>query len=182
MPDDQELFVVALTAELREFVVDLGEIGIDFKVDGYPLETFKKFEDAIPIVLKHLKMDYSLSAMMIVSAQLMSSKPALRSHWRSVADIFSNLASYDTRYRTEVDQRSVLQTQIANILVRSFTTEHLPTLLDMLRDPAFGDSRGVLLEPLRRRRKNEAVKAFLEKAISDPFFAKELETWKPPIT
>lgn len=169
-----------MTAELRDLTHDLREIGVEYSL-GFPLEESKRFEDAIPILLEHLQRDYAFSPMRIVSSELMSDKAALQKYWGAVADIFAGVTNSNTRYATDKDHQSWFQTQIASILIKSFTTEHLETLFELIRDPANGDSRRVLLAPLRRRRENELVKAFLRDAISEPFLKKELETWRPAI-
>lgn len=166
-----------MTAELRDLTHDLSEIGVEYSF-GFPLAESERFEEAIPILLEHLQRDYPFSAMSIISSELIYDEAAtLEKHWGAVANIFTGIVNSNTKYATDKDHQSWLQTRIATILINSFTPEHLQTLFELIRDPANGDARRVLLAPLKPRQKSELVQAFLREVILDPLLKTELATW-----
>ncbi len=51
----------------------------------------------------------------------------------------------------------------------------------MIEDGSQGETRLILLQALRRRRRNREIEAFLARMVYDPQLASELRAWVPTV-
>ena len=181
--EEQKRYIADMTGELSEMIEDLQAIDVKYRIDGLRhLEKYKKFPDIVPILLDHLQRGYSLPAVLFITNELISKHPAVQKAWPVIAELYDGDATSVCLKSAHKGKIDILKSQLANILIRSFANKHIEKLMGLARNPANGESRGILLEVLKRRRKNEMVHRFLVEALKDPYLKLVMSHWKPPIT
>lgn len=170
-----------LKVEAAPLLADLRAVG--FEADSH-WDVNGKVEahtEIIPVLLKHLVLPYSDAIKNGLSRALAIPHPAVRKAWPVLMKEYRNapegqgiIAAGDTEPRLLGAKEG-----LANTLVAAVTEKTLPELITLVQDRSLGESRVLLLRPLRRRRnKNPLVKQVLEELANDPELAKEIASWR----
>ncbi len=160
----------------------------ELRAAGYPVESVwhlwqkgTAYPEAIPILLRHLQLDYSDRTRAGIARALAVPDPEVRKAWpllveefRKARDGKGSIAPGDTK------QFSLgFKDGLACALSAAVTKETLPELIALASDPSQGTSRVILLTALRPlRKKDPRVKEAIEHLANDPDLAKEIAAWR----
>lgn len=140
---------------------------------------FKQHPDLLTILIKHLKYPY-FDVVKSIIAKALGSKEAY-STWPIIVDEYRNApqgCGITVKGGTE-ELPLHYKDSLANTLCDLFRNERLDEYLGLLRDKKNGESRILLLAPLRRRyKKDPIIKEALFELKADPDLAKEIASWK----
>jgi hypothetical protein len=138
-----------------------------------------KYPTAIPILLKHLQMPYSDAIKDSIARTLAVPLPEVRKAWPILVHEYLKapmgtgcIAVGDTR-----QYRLGAKDGLAVALSMAATEATLPELIELVSDPANGDSRILLLYALRKS-KSEIARQAVARLASDPVLTREIASWK----
>ncbi|WP_019866746.1 hypothetical protein [Methylovulum miyakonense] len=167
-----------LDIEEEPIVADLRTVGLELESVWDLVSRPSNYPEAIPILLKHLQKPYSDRTREGIARALSIRYPVVRAAWPILVKEYCNtpegwgiVAPDDT-----VNVKLGAKDGLACALCVAVTDETLEEFINLVKDPANGDSRILLLKPLRKS-KNPLAKMVLEELASDPVFAKEIGSW-----
>lgn len=162
---------VPIVAELRMLGLELESV---WDLVGRP----SNYPEAIPVLLNHLQKSYSDRTREGIARALSIRFPAVRAAWPILVKEYRNtpegwgiVAPDDT-----VNVKLGAKDGLACTLCVAVTDETMEEFIGLIKDRANGESRILLLKPLRKS-KNPQAKIVLEELASDPVFAKEISSW-----
>lgn len=168
-----------LLVEQQPILQELAGIGYQVESLWDLIDSEEKYTNAIPILLKHLLLPYS-DRTRDQLARALAVKEA-RPAWPVLVEQYCKtpigtglVAPGDTK-ELPLSAKSGLACALS-VTVDEST---MPTLISLIKDPAHGASRILLLSPLKKS-KNEAAKAVLAELAEDPVFKKEIASWRKP--
>ena len=135
---------------------------------------------AIPTIVRFLKEnDLSDLAMDLGSALLTGKCPEIKTAWPDIVDLYRN-APLGFGLRVAGDTKILwfnAKSTLANALLTAYSAKHVPDVLELVQDPAHGQTRLTLMRLLARQRHKENVAAVLEILADDPLFADTIRRW-----
>lgn len=167
-----------LRIEEQPIVADLRTVGLEIESIWDSVKRPSNYPEVIPILLKHLQMPYSDRTREGIAR-------AIANRYQAVADAWPILVK---EYRNTPEGWGIVapdDTEILKLgakdglactLCVAVTDETMAEFINLVKDPANGESRILLLKPLRKS-KNSLAKKTLEELASDPVFAKEIASW-----
>lgn len=136
---------------------------------------------AIPILLKHLTRPYYDIVRSTIARSLAVPEPAVRAAWPLLVEEYKK-APMGTDIRAPGETKKFhldIRDALACVLCVAVTPQTLPELIELLKDPAQGESRILLLDAIRRKRKRDpAIQQLLAELVQDPQLAKEINSWR----
>lgn len=137
--------------------------------DGYP--------SFVPILVKHLHLSYSDRTRSGIARAL--AVPAASEYWDFLVQLYAEAREGKGPVFPGEETEFVLgfKDALACALSGSVTEETLPQLIRLAEDPTNGESRVLLIGPLRRSKTATNVAA-VEKLRQDPALAKEINSWR----
>jgi hypothetical protein len=130
-------------------------------------------------LLKHLQGPYSDGIIATIARSLAVPEPAVRDAWPLLVEQYKKAPikySVTTRGHTK-EYKFAAKEALACALSIAVTDETLEELIDLAKDPSHGESRILLLEPLRKS-KNPMAKKAIEELVKDPELSKEIMSWR----
>lgn len=168
-----------LGIEEQPIVAELRTVGMELESVWDLLRKSSNYPEAIPILLKHLQMPYSDRTREGIARALSIRYPEVRAAWpilvreyRNTPEGWGIVAPGDTE-----NLKLGAKSGLACTLCVALTDENLEEFVQLIKDPANGQSRILLLDPLRKS-KNTLAKLTIDELASDPVFAKEIASWK----
>jgi len=149
--------VVALNNALQG--VGLGVVGSVWDL----VNTSSHYPQAIPILLEHLEKPYPDEIAGGIGRAL--AVPEARPYRQQILNAYETADSATMPWRKD------------GLALAVAKTNDLTEVIRLLQDPAHGDSRLLLLLALRRSRNPRALET-VEVLRHDPFFAKEIASWR----
>lgn len=164
-----------LLAELRSIGLPIHSVS-DISHDS------ARYQDAVPILLRHLLLPYSSATRETIARVLATPAPAVRKAWPVLVDQYKTARSGfgltapgDTRESEYLEKDA-----LAYVLATAVTDRTLDELVGLVKDPQHGPSRVLLLPALKRRRKNNpSVRQLVDELASDPDLQREIASWRP---
>jgi hypothetical protein len=161
----------SLAREQAALLQELRGVGVDVKSVWDLVNSSNDYAAAVPVLLDHVRRPYDEKIREGIARAL-----ALRGRsdlWPALVEIYRNEPSISSgaSYGAK-DGLAVALSAVAS-------TANVPELLNLIRDPAHGQSRLFFLAPLRRRRSKHAeVRDALAALSHDPVFATEIASWR----
>jgi len=159
--------IAQLKAEQRVLLEELHAIGLNIQLVSDLVNTSTKYEQAIPILLKHLKLPYSSATREAIARAL--AVPEARFAWRTLADEYCK--------SPVMENLSSVKDGLAAALAATATDAVIGDLINIAKDRSHGTTRVILLRALKKSKSPKAKQA-LEELASDPALAKEIASWK----
>ena len=151
----------------RPLVKALRKAGVSVNSVWDLVNTSEPYPDALPVLIEHLMRDYHPKILAGIARALAVRDPfAIEHAWPVTFDLF--LKAEDDKNK-EPEMRGFKE-GLAVTLSVICTEDRLSQMFDLIRDPRCGDNRTHLIYGLRRFRKNEKVKEFLESLYDDPYW------------
>jgi len=154
-------------AEEAPLLAELREVGENLESVWDLVNTRRRYERAVPVLLNHLLKPYSERIREGIARALAVSDA--RYAWPVLVEEYCRLS--DRKPRNEVKDG------LAVALSATATEAVIDALIALAKDRSHGDSRLLLLRALKRS-KNPAAKQALDELASDPDLAKEIASWK----
>ena len=171
--------IVRVRAELAPLLAELQSAGLKIQSVSELNSRSERYEQAIPILLRHLQMPYSDIVKSAIARSLAVPKPEIRKAWPTLVEEYRKAprgwgikAPGDTR-----EYRLTAKDDLAHTLAVTVTDETLEELIELARDRAQGGSRVLLLRALRKS-KNPLAKQAVDELANDPQLAKEIASWR----
>ena len=164
--DQEEAELAAsLRSEQESLLHELSEVGWHVNSVWDLVNTSKAYPEAIPVLLHHLAYPYSARTREGI-ARALAVREA-RYAWPILANA----------YRAEPNGRRTAKDGLAVALSATVTPETLLEFINIVKDRSNGESRVLLLRPLRKL-KSDVARSVIEELSSDPELAKEIASWK----
>lgn len=162
----------ALAEKMRRneepLVKALQDVGVTVNSVWDLVNTRQPYPNALPVLVRHLAGDYHPKILAGIARALAVPDPFAVEHaWPVVLDLF--LRTEADEAVKEPEMRGFKQ-GLGTALSVLCTEDRLPQIFDLIGDPRHGDSRGHLIDGLRRFRKNEKVREFLTSLFDDPYW------------
>jgi hypothetical protein len=161
------------TAELgvaeAPLVKALHDVGVRVKDGVWDLVSTKaNYDAAIPVLFEHLEKDYPDEILDGIARAL--AVPAARGGWDKLVE----------QYLRQPDRPGKLSAKqgLAVALINIATEEDWDQIIELMRDPRNGESRGIFLFFVKKRRRLQKAKDIIEEFRHDPLFAKEIASWR----
>ncbi|MEF2253450.1 hypothetical protein [Ralstonia solanacearum] len=173
--------VARIHAEEAPLLADLHAIGLSINFVSDLVNTTERYEEAIPVLLRHLLMPYSDVTRETIARSLAVPEPEVQKAWPLLIEEYRKApmgwgikAPGDTK-----EYRLGAKDGLACALSAAVTDETLPELIALAKDRTQGESRVLLLSALKKRRnKNPLAKQAIEELASDPDLEKEIASWR----
>lgn len=156
-------------AEQAPLVAELRQAGLDVLSVLDLVKAPSGYEEAVPILLRHLQLPYSDATRETIARAL--ALPAARYAWPTLVDQFKK-----ARMDEETGITSGAKDGLAVALAATATDAVVEELIALAKDRSHGTSRILLLSALRKS-KNALAKKALEELSSDPDLAIEIASW-----
>lgn len=175
--EDRRQRVARLHLEERPIVAELRHAGVLIDSVADLVGRRERYAAAIPILLKHVRKEYSDPLKSTLARALAVPEPEVRHAWPIL------LHEYRSAARESVSRREARSTMrqaaqgLACALAVAVSDETLGDLIELVRDEQYGDSRILLLSGLKKSTDPRATGA-LEAAAADPVLHKEIASWR----
>lgn len=167
--------------EQLKLLSELQSVGIEIENVSDLVNTSKKYEPALPILLRHLLMPYSDATKETIARALAVSSPYIVESWPIFVEQY-RVAKSGLGPRGPGDTKEYrlgAKAGLACVLSVAVTDDTLPELISIAKDPSHGESRLLLLSALkRRRRKNHMAQQAINDLSQDPELSQEIASWK----
>jgi len=166
-----EARIAAFKQEQSELLDELARVGINVDiVNRLPSVPTSDYRHALPILMKHLRRNYSNGTLESLARSL-ATKDA-REYWDELVAMYKISPSLKAKGPGDVDMG------LAVAVAASCPPNRISELIELLRDRSL-PCRVMLLSPLRKRRgKDYDVAQALDEFRHDPELAKEIDSWK----
>lgn len=163
--------VAAFKVEQRYLLTELAQVGVNVDiVNRLPTMPTCEYSHAIPILIKHLHLDYSDGTLESLARSLATKDAA--QYWDDLVAMYT--ASVNREARGPGDFTMALAAAVA----ASCPPLRLNELIELLRNQKL-PYRALLLSPLRKKRgKNRDIAHVIEELRHDPALATEINSWK----
>lgn len=158
-------------AEQATLLSELRAAGLKIQAVSDLINTSKKYEQAIPILLRHLQKPYSDVTRETIARSL--AVPEAREAWPILVSEYRKAPMGIS----EDGFRLSAKDGLACALSVTATDEVLEELIGLAKERTHGTSRLLLLSGLRKS-KNPLAKQALMELASDPDLAKEIASWR----
>ncbi|WP_141233557.1 hypothetical protein [Lysobacter antibioticus] len=167
--------------EQMPILAELRAVGVDTESIWTLLKRTTPYPEAIPILLKHLQLPYSDVTRDGLARALAVPEPEVRRAWAILVEQYRS-CPFGLGFVAPADTEMLrlgAKDGLACALSAAVTEETLPELIELLRDSSNGNSRVLLLSPLKKlRKKSEHVRSVLAELIKDPDLVTEISSWK----
>ncbi len=157
-------------ANQQPILTDLRNVGFSYENLWEMQSSPGPYSEAILILLKHLEGDY-LDATRATIARCLAVKDA-----RQFFDFL--VAAYKREPVYVEDKPSATKDGLAIAVAAAATSDKIEEIIELLKDGELGGSRILLLPPLRKRVKEDVVRAELRELVLGSALAKEIRAWK----
>lgn len=171
--------VARIRAEAAPLLAELQATGLKIQSVGDLVGMSERYEQAIPILLKHLLMPYSdavregiARSLAVPESEVRKAWPILVEEYRKAPMGWGITAPGDTK-----EFRLGAKDGLACALSVAVTDETLEELIAIAKDRTHGESRILLLSALKKSKSPLAKQALAELA-SDPDLAKAIASWR----
>ena len=167
---------VRLLEEEKPIVKDLREAGATITSIWDLVDSKSGYPNLVPILMKHLQLPYSDRTRSAIARAL--AVPAASEYWDFLVQQYINAKQGKGPVFPGEETEFVLgfKDALACALSGSVTEETLPQLIGLAKDSSNGESRLLLIEPLRRS-KAGIIKDAIDELRQDPQLAKEINSW-----
>ncbi|WP_148649577.1 hypothetical protein [Lysobacter antibioticus] len=172
---------VRLREEQRVILEELRKVGVVEESIWGLVNDPGPYPEAIPILLRHLKLPYSDATRDGIARCLAVPEPAVRAAWPMLVAEYRNAPTGRGFIAPcETKEYALCAKEGLALAVRSAVTEQtLPEFISLVKDRSNGESRVLLLKVLRsRRKKDPEVAQLLTELAEDPDLKKEIASWK----
>jgi ABC-type lipoprotein export system ATPase subunit len=161
----------AFKVEQREMLKELAEVGIEIDmVNLLSRRTVAENVQAMPILMKHLRRDYSEGTLDSLARSLAIKEAG--EYWDELVAMYRQSAD-----RTPTGAGNFAMA-LADAVSEACPPSRINELIDLLRDRRL-PHRVLLLTPLRKRRgRDPAIAQVIEELRHDPALSKEIGSWK----
>ncbi|UWM76228.1 hypothetical protein N1937_02970 [Rhizobium sp. WSM4643] len=166
-----------LLQEEQPIVNDLREAGANITSVWDLVNSRSGYPNLVPILMKHLQLPYSDRTRSGIARAL--AVPAAGEYWDFLVQQYINAKQGKGPVFPGEETEFVLgfKEGLACALSGSVTEERLPDLIRLAKDPSNGESRLLLIGPLRRSKATISREA-VEELRHDPQLAKEINSWR----
>ncbi|OWV82248.1 hypothetical protein ATY77_03150 [Rhizobium sp. R634] len=166
-----------LLEEERPIVSELRGAGANITSIWDLVNSNSGYPNLVPILMKHLRLPYSDRTLSGIARAL--AVPAASEYWDFLVQRYIDAKQGKGPVFPGDDTEFVLgfKEALACALSGSVTEERLPELIELAKDPANGESRLLLIGPLRRSKAVISQNA-VEELRHDPQLAKEIDSWR----
>ncbi|MGG7581482.1 hypothetical protein [Rhizobium sp. Nf11,1] len=166
-----------LLEEEQPIVNDLREAGANITSVWDLVNRRSGYPTLVPILMKHLQLPYSDRTRSGIARAL--AVPAASQYWDFLVQQYINAKQGKGPVFPGEETEFVLgfKEALACALSGSITEDTLPQLIELAKDPAHGESRLLLIGPLRRS-KAAISKDAVDELRHDPQLAKEMNSWR----
>lgn len=163
--------VEAFKIEQRELLEELAQVGVQVDiVNRLPNVSTSDYRHAIPILMKHLRRNYSDGTLASLARSL-ATKEA-QEYW----DEF--VAMYRESSKRESNGAGDVSMALAAAIAAACPPDRLSDLVELSKDQTL-PHRVLLLTPLKKKRgRDTKVAEIIEELRRDPALAKEINSWK----
>jgi hypothetical protein len=163
--------VAAFKVEQREMLKELAEVGIEIDmVNLLSSRTVAENVQAMPILMKHLRRDYSEGTLASLARSLATKEAG--KYWDELVSMYRNSAD-----RTPTGPGNFVMA-LAAAVSAACPPSRINDLIELLRDRRLPE-RLLLLTPLKKRRgRDPAIAQVIEELRHDPALSKEISSWK----
>jgi hypothetical protein len=166
--EKQKAYEEKLTRDEEPLVKALEKVGVSVSSVWDLVNTSVPYPAALPVLIEHLSGNYHPKTLAGIARALAVRDPfAIEHAWPVALDLF--LRTKADELVQEPEMRGFKE-GLAVALSALCTEERLPQVFDLIRDPRHGGGRAPLIHGLRRFRKNEEAKKFLEILSNDPYW------------
>ena len=173
--------VARLAVEAAPIVAELKAVGLDIHNIGEMVSMTERYEQAIPILLKHLQLPYSDVIRDTIARALAVPEPAVRDAWPMLVAEYRK-APMGRGIVAKGDKKEFrlgFKDGLACALSVAVTDETMGELITLAKNKSHGESRILLLSALRKRRfKNPLVRTAIDELANDPELQKEIASWR----
>ena len=163
--------VAAFKIEQRELLRELAEVGVVVDmVNLLSSRTTAENPRSMPILMKHLRRDYSEGTLASLAAALATKEAG--KYWDELVSMYRNSAD-----RTPTGPGNFVMA-LAAAVSAACPPGRIYDLIELLRDRRLPD-RVILLTPLKKRRgRDPAIAQVINELRHDPELSKEIGSWK----
>lgn len=156
--------------EQASLLADLRKVGCSVDSVWDLVNTDTSYPRAIPVLLDHLAKPYSATIREGIARAV--AVPGARIAWSRLVETYK-AEPVDPSRQDGRRVKDALAVAVAGIA----TPDKHEELLSLVRDRSLGESRVLLLAPLRKSKKGEVRKA-IEALAKDPELEREIRSWK----
>lgn len=171
--------VERIHAEQESLLAEIQAAGLKIRFVSDLISMSARYERAIPILLKHLQMEYSDVTKETIARALAVPEPEVQKAWPMLVEQYKKAptgqglkAPGDTK-----EYRLSAKNGLACTLSVAVTEATMGELVELLKDPANGESRILMLSAIRRST-NPIAKQAREELAMDPELSREIASWK----
>jgi hypothetical protein len=159
--------MLAFYREMQKPIIkDLESVGIFVKSVWLLGGKGESYQEALPILLKHLPIFYDDRVNSGIARALGRLKPI--EHWDILVDLFC---------KTDCAIHRSFKEGLACALFDTVTKKTMPEYISLLRDKRHGESRILMVGKLRRSKQPEII-ALVDELFEDPDLRTEIGSWK----
>lgn len=168
-----EEFVKALDKELISLYKDLRESGFNYikKIDSGYNFTKEEQNELIPILLKHIQLDYHPRNKKTMALKLSTTKKLGRIEGWDI--ILNELKKTPPDEEISIPWRRGYKWALLSVISQMSQEENIPTLLELVRDKSHGSQRMILIDDISKS-KNEEAKREIALMKDVPGFEQEI--------
>ena len=167
--------------ELRAVENEIRSVGINFRsVPDQKILESPLYGVAVQIILRHLRNDYSDRTKACLASMLTGKAPELQAAWPEIAELYKRAPLGDGPPVKGDSQILPLEEKntLANSLIAAFSMKYFDDLAELLKDKSLGKSRAILLQAIRRKRRNPKIAELLNELAEDDQLVFEIRSWK----
>jgi len=157
--------------EERVLLSELKAVGIDAPSIDVLVKRKEPYPQAIPILLRHLRMPYSDNFREQI-ARCLAIPDAAYVRDELIAELFK-----EERAPLRENKIKNVAQGLACAVAASTTEANIPSLVALVKDESLGSNRILFLRRLRRSKRPEASEV-LRDLKDDPTFSKEINSWR----
>ena len=146
---------------------ELKEAGIEMKEFRYLKERPTNYKLGIPILIRHMRMDHYDDPERNSMAQAVAMKEA-NPYWSELLELFLGVVDKEEHF--------TFKQGLAVALAASHKAPQFETLLTLCENPAYGSTRSLLVDGLKRS-KDPRAEVTLMRLCGDPVIGKGLTKW-----
>lgn len=175
--------VARIRTEAAPLLAELQAVGLKIQSVGDLIAMSERYEAAIPILLKHLRMPYSDVVRETIARSLAVPEPEVRKAWPMLVEEYCKAATgWGIKAPGDTKEfRLGAKDGLACALSVAVTDETLEELIAIAKDRTQGESRVLLLSALKKRRnKDPLAKQAIAELANDPDLKNEIASWRKP--
>lgn len=165
MSDSRVELVEKLRAASESILIDLRRAGVSLPSVASRIASKEDYEKALPIFVRHLKLDYPVQLLEAIARNMASYKS--NAYLDQVVDVFLHTKHKSTPFHFS----------LALVISSWVSNEDVDKLFALIRNESLGEGRLGLLGALKRNIKKKSVINFLGDIRGNPQFSKELDDW-----